>query len=159
MKHRDAQHQRHNDADDFRCFPFRGAIFIGVVITVVIPGFRIAVVILSAPIQPSWIDVDVVAALPDRHRDPTPVGVGAVHRGLHQGRVHDRLGHPPVEPLVDGSDLAGAHHGEQFGIDEHVDVVERTDWIVCNAADLDIGAAQGYLLARPGDPMPDVSWP
>ena len=38
------------------------------------------------------VDVGVVAALADRHRHAAPVRVGAVHGGLDQRRVDDRLG-------------------------------------------------------------------
>ena len=49
------------------------------------------------------VDVVVVGALADGHGHPAPVRVGAVHRRLHQRRVHDRLADPLGLDVVAGA--------------------------------------------------------
>ncbi len=75
--------------------------------------------------DPVLIDVDVVAALSDRHRDATPIRIGSVDRRLHERRVHDcfrdSLRLRVVAPAVDRHDeqlrraltIAGDHAGER----------------------------------------------
>ena len=59
---------------------------------VVVDRTRVQLLRAEADHDVRLVDVGVVRALPDGHRHPSPIRVGAVDRGLHERRVDDRLG-------------------------------------------------------------------